>query len=1764
MDTVGRACIIQIYQDIKHVILNYYCLSDFEQVGKTECKIFRPGRILHNPCSENVRNLGGMHRIHVKLKGTQARGQAPYDGCRLMPEPSRMLRTLGIMYTQMIVARHCEELNKWRDDGRCGPGFPAPNGLPAAECDPKSLRYCCSPNKWCGITAEHCDCSGCTHYTAPVPELTISFPGDVHYLVSSLRPLSIETVCKSCNLDEVVKFTWKLQQKSIISNAFEDVLGYETESSATANRGTTLLDKFQISCYEWQDEGPSVLYPSTPSTDTNGNTNGLKYQIKISYHNSSTDSELISMSNESTSTPMIFPSGDVVNNYTVDIFIKIIDELGSSALINTSVQVMEISNEADMEAAVDQILTGEMLNIIANTEDDSLVLASVDAVVNLLQTWTSEIQDASGTVEADQPTNSKSSKKMQGVIMIELVSELLSSTLKEGNITDFVMVKSVTEGLLKTSSNILERSHSNQDIEIKEQDEMMMNKLIDAVDTCLDIALEMAPANGESVSFKTSMFEAEVSKQNSSALFGKQFNSSYGGFTLPSVARESRNTTQFISKIKFVALAINPYVLKSPAIFQNSPIVSLDIMDENGNNVYIDGDYVIDITLPDNNAEDSSLHALMYGNDTSAFELNATTADSALVLTIQVDAPVAYDIYLQAGMMPNESQYDVKWTLSDNCSNILYYRVVERDTYHLLVKSYTQNTSVYMVTLTSTFLVCRYWNTTIQEWKSDGCSPVQSEMNTITCVCNHLTSFTAGEFVVPVNKIDFSSVFNKDIADNAVVLATVLVFFAIYAILALWLRRKDKNDWNMWYTLPLAGNQTNDKYYYRVTVYTGFRLGAGTLSDIQFNISGETKESGIRHLMDKHNKMAFTTGSVHSFLLAVPCHLGPLCYIHIWLSEHSKEIFDSWFLDRIEVFDTQTEERFNFVCYKWFAVDREDEKVERVLPVSGGTQMSSFVHICWSNSRDKMTDDYLWGSMFTRPVPSNFTRVQRLSCCAVAFYLAMIANAMFYDTADAVGDTKSIYIGPLRLSLGTLYIGLISALITMPPSIIIMQLFQKSRPFRRKNCTNDGDKEMPKNDHPLPWFCVGIAWFIVFCAMFLSSFFVVLYSLQWGAEVSRQWLTSQMTSFFLSALVIDPLKALVMVIFVSSMFSWLKKPYAKVINERDHGTDVFSNNHQTEGSSIPNQPPNKQTMKQAKTIKRKDIILKTIFKDAVVYTLLILFSMEISTTYRPKSSYYTNKALANIVKSGDISPCNEMSCYYSWLNQTLTATLHSGYYYNGHKMEAGRIDLLTNVISYVIAPVVLRQLRIKPGTCTVPIKMGNIISECNAEYSVLAEEKGTFNTSWTEYNVTIDNMTMTSYEPWTHSSLYGEHMAPYFWSKMGNPYSSDGYIAVLGRNLSQSQDRINDLIQAGWIDSLTRAVFVEFAAYNPNVRVLSLVTILTEFFEHGTTTDTLRIDTLALFDLMTMDFDIFISLVCHISYFIVVMWASYYCFRQILKYGRRYFHRFWNRFQFTVTLLSSTSIGLYFVRLEITNWALAGSNKGFYGNFRYLVLIDGVFAIFVGLVSFMSVISYTRLLGLHRRTRIFQATLSIAKDSIISFSLILVIVTFAYIQLIYFYFGRTTLPFKSVRDTLLTLLSVLGGSLKANGEGILSESTKAGQLFIASYVVLESWILLMLLQSVICDACSQAQVELDTQWKDPDVMNVIMEWITSMKLYKRLHGLYKHYIYRQSGRKYRKHHNEKEHIRNETEDPSQYLIQLENRILLLENKLDEFLHDILN
>lgn len=270
------------------------------------------------------------------------------------------------------------------------------------------------------------------------------------------------------------------------------------------------------------------------------------------------------------------------------------------------------------------------------------------------------------------------------------------------------------------------------------------------------------------------------------------------------------------------------------------------------------------------------------------------------------------------------------------------------------------------------------------------------------------------------------------------------------------------------------------------------------------------------------------------------------------------------------------------------AVEEDDGRVDRILPVASDKELTHFQHLFVSKTVLELGDGHLWFSVVTRPANSPFTRVQRISCCLSLLCLTMVTNAMFYQIGGSAESKKMIRIGTYQFDLRGLIIGIQASLIVFPVNLALVQIFRSVRPKKSKQqpdldntegnegrrnegfsdisrCTSreslsvdlsevyslekdeqaDSNSNKKKDDKTkkkqkgLPHGFVYVAWVLCFLSSVTSAAFTVFYSLEWGPEIANKWLIAFVTSFFQSILVIQPFK----VVSVALLFAMIiRKP----------------------------------------------------------------------------------------------------------------------------------------------------------------------------------------------------------------------------------------------------------------------------------------------------------------------------------------------------------------------------------------------------------------------------------------------------------------------------------------------------------------------------------------------------------------------------------------------------------------------------------------------
>jgi polycystin 1L2 len=137
----------------------------------------------------------------------------------------------------------------------------------------------------------------------------------------------------------------------------------------------------------------------------------------------------------------------------------------------------------------------------------------------------------------------------------------------------------------------------------------------------------------------------------------------------------------------------------------------------------------------------------------------------------------------------------------------------------------------------------------------------------------------------------------------------------------------------------------------------------------------------------------------------------------------------------------------------------------------------------------------------------------------------------------------------------------------------------------------------------------------------------------------------------------------------------------------------------------------------------------------------------------------------------------------------------------------------------------MRQLRVKPKPCDNQ----RIASRCIGDYSWFNEERRSFAPGWNnETNITYSSSILNAFQYRSSDELnsyltLGQH---------GN-YFGGGYLYEFRGRLSEIKSNLSLLHQLEWINNQTRAVLIQLTLYNPNVRLMTAVTLLLEFLPSG-------------------------------------------------------------------------------------------------------------------------------------------------------------------------------------------------------------------------------------------------------------------------------------------------------------------------------------------
>ncbi|CAF1677263.1 unnamed protein product, partial [Adineta ricciae] len=509
---------------------------------------------------------------------------------------------------------------------------------------------------------------------------------------------------------------------------------------------------------------------------------------------------------------------------------------------------------------------------------------------------------------------------------------------------------------------------------------------------------------------------------------------------------------------------------------------------------------------------------------------------------------------------------------------------------------------------------------------------------------------------------------------------------------------------------------------------------------------GDENDTHIRTLADPHRRV-LQRGGVDAFLMSVPKSLGQLNCIRIWHDNSGKGSSSSWFLKYIIIRDLQTMQKFHFISQRWFAVEKDDGKIERALPVASELEKNQFSFVLTKRTYHSVSDGHLWFSIFSRPPSSQFTRVQRCTCCFVLLLVSMFLNIMYYDLSSEAKLAKST--NTSNLSFGSLYItpqqiiiGIVVEFFALIPSLLLVQLFRRLRPRRKQlspirqalskvNAPLQNEKKSrrrarsKKSPFTLPWWFIFVAYGLCIIFVGLSIIFIIARGIEFGDEKTQKWLVSIVSSFFSSILLTQPLKIISLAIFFACFCR--KSNYDAEANELLDDTQIGLEADEEylhameKDSSLTRRPMihvdrlNKTEVLEAREYRLHEIEMWSVIRQISLYICFISVLYVVIYSNRNTSAFYQVNHLRKYFLNSrhedlDFTKISTIDQYWNWLDNSFIGNLRAQEWYNGDPPRnlTGFIDDKSNRL---IGWATMRQLRVKSTLCPKQTAISSVCEE---------------------------------------------------------------------------------------------------------------------------------------------------------------------------------------------------------------------------------------------------------------------------------------------------------------------------------------------------------------------------------------------------------------------------------------------------------------------
>lgn len=380
-----------------------------------------------------------------------------------------------------------------------------------------------------------------------------------------------------------------------------------------------------------------------------------------------------------------------------------------------------------------------------------------------------------------------------------------------------------------------------------------------------------------------------------------------------------------------------------------------------------------------------------------------------------------------------------------------------------------------------------------------------------------------------------------------------------------------------------------------------------------------------------------------------------------------------------------------------------------------------------------------------------------------------------------------------------------------------------------------------------------------------------------------------------------------------------------------------------------------------------------------------------------------------------------------------------------------------------------------------------MIEECNEGFGLSVNDETDYTVGWNILtgNRSVDNI-REEYLYHSSSALDGY---PY-WGQL-SVYGGGGYLARLTGNERQLLSKFKQLQSEQWVDRYTRAIFVEFTVYNPQINLFAITTMLLEFSPSGGIFPSYRFEPAMLLPYMTSV--MLFQIACEIIYLIFTLFFVFKEMRSIWKQRCSYFKQFWNLIQLGICIMSVSAIVIYFYRLIVTNQQTARfrETQGYaYQKFQYVGYWSEMFTYMIGWLVFFSSLKFLKLLRFNKKMSLLASTLKNSVKDLMYFSVIFTIVFLAFIQLFYLIYISSIPTFQTFISSIESGILMMMG--KFDIYSMLMAEPILTQISIFFFVITITFIIVNMFLSILNETFGSVRSDISKQSNDYEIVDFII------------------------------------------------------------------------